>query len=352
VVKILHTADIHLKAGNDKRWSALQEIINIGIEEGIDLLIISGDLFDKTCDAERLRPEMHKIFSGTGFETILIPGNHDEKLREGIYLGENVHVLSKSPFDYYDYKDVRIIGLPFKRITSEEVFMMLRTLSNKLEEDKYNILLFHGELADRHFYSEDYGNECERRYMPLKLSYLKNLNVNYVLAGHYHKRFEILRLENGGFFVYPGSPVSITQKEIGQRKVNLFEVGGHPKEHPLNTFHFERVNINLNPLRITNPIEYVNEHLKNIHPMAKVFLTVRGFINSKATGITEKMLKRHIENALEGRYEDLIFKVRDIDIIQDELFERFKERLMRTDSSEEEKELMLELLVDVFTEMI
>jgi len=55
-MKILHTADIHLKEYNDERWEALQELINIGRKEKIDVLVISGDLFDRNTNAESLRP--------------------------------------------------------------------------------------------------------------------------------------------------------------------------------------------------------------------------------------------------------------------------------------------------------
>jgi len=352
MVKILHTADIHLKLEKDERWEALHEIIDIGREEGIDILVISGDFFDGTVDIERLRPELRKILSQAGFKTVIIPGNHDERLRKNIHLGENVHVLSRKPVDYYNYKDVRLIGIPFKRMSSEEVFKILRSLSNKLEADKSNILLFHGELADKYFHIEDFGNECDRRYMPLKLSYLRGLNIDYVLAGHYHKCFKVWPLENGGFFVYPGSPVSITKKEVGQRKINLLEVGDLPKERSLDTFHYEERDIKLSPLEESNPIEYIKNTINSIHPKAWIFLRIGGFIDSNTTGITEDELRNYVENILRGRGEcELYF--RDIDIIsQDDLFKRFKEKLMEIDCSEEEKELMLEMLIESFIEVM
>lgn len=57
-MKILHTADIHLRERHDERWKALQKIIEIGKREKIDVLAISGDLFDKGIDAEKLRPHI------------------------------------------------------------------------------------------------------------------------------------------------------------------------------------------------------------------------------------------------------------------------------------------------------
>jgi exonuclease SbcD len=76
-----------------------------------------------------------------------------------------------------------------------------------LTADKKNILLCHGELLDAFFSRTCFGAEGEGRYMPFKLSYFDDLNIDYVLAGHFHSRFDVWQLKNGGYFVYPGSPI-------------------------------------------------------------------------------------------------------------------------------------------------
>jgi len=76
-MKILHTADIHLKEYEDERWKALEKLIEIGKKEKVEIFAISGDLFNKDIDAENLRPKIRELFSYNGFQIILIPGNHD-----------------------------------------------------------------------------------------------------------------------------------------------------------------------------------------------------------------------------------------------------------------------------------
>jgi len=44
-MKILHTADLHLKEYGDERWETLQKLIDIAKKEKIDLFVICGDLF-------------------------------------------------------------------------------------------------------------------------------------------------------------------------------------------------------------------------------------------------------------------------------------------------------------------
>ena len=73
-MKILHTADIHLREYDDDRWKTLQKLIEIGKQEKVEIFVISGDLFDKDIDAENLRPKIREIFSNTGFKNRLSSG--------------------------------------------------------------------------------------------------------------------------------------------------------------------------------------------------------------------------------------------------------------------------------------
>ena len=52
MVKILHTADIHLREYKDERWEALEELVEIGKRNKVAIVTICGDLFDKDIDAE------------------------------------------------------------------------------------------------------------------------------------------------------------------------------------------------------------------------------------------------------------------------------------------------------------
>lgn len=348
-MKILHTADIHLKEYEDKRWEALQRLIEVGKEEKIEVLVISGDLFDKGINAENLRPKIREVFSNTGFKIVLIPGNHDrDSYLSGRYFGEDAVVLTNlsSPFEY---KDVRIWGMPFEPLEGEKILNKLHSLANSLTPDRKNILLYHGELLDAFFSRGDFGDEGEERYMPVKLSYFKGLNIDYVLSGHFHSHFDVWEIESGRYFVYPGSPISITKRETGQRKVNIFEVGGLPQEYPLDTPHFEEVVIGFDPFKDKEPLEIVEEYFKALHPEARIILKVKGFINSSAIGMNETELVEQIKKIAAGRCagdEDLSCEFRDIRIIlEDDLFKSFIEKLKRSDYEEEKKRQMRDLVI-------
>ncbi|MHC5038794.1 MAG: metallophosphoesterase family protein [Planctomycetota bacterium] len=346
-MKILHTADVHLKAFQDERWKALEHLIERGKSEGIGLFAISGDLFDKDVDAENLRHKIRALFSGTGYPIAIIPGNHDaESFPPDLYFGADV-VLFTGLDKPLELDEVRIFGLPFEPLEGMDLLAKLHAARPRFTDDKKNILLYHGELLDAVFARGDFGEEGENRYMPAKLAYFKDLNLDYVLAGHFHSRFDIRVIEPGRFFVYPGSPVSITRKETGLRKANLFEVGKPPQEHPLDTPHFETVNVLLDPADPSPPADRVESRLGSLHPLARAVLHVGGFVNGDLLEKGETEIAREIEEGVAGRNVELLpLAFRDIRrILEDDLFKRFDAKLEEVSLDAEKKKRVRDLAI-------
>jgi DNA repair exonuclease SbcCD nuclease subunit len=326
-MKILHTADIHLRNVVDERWKALEKLIEIGKREKIDLLVISGDLFDRDVEGEKLRPHIRNLFSIREFKIFIIPGNHDkDSYEKGWDFGEAI--ILDDPFTPYEFENLRIVGFPFKSLNKEETYKELRKLKGILKDDKENILLYHGELLDSFFHRGDFGEEGVEKYMPVKLSYFKDLNVKYVLAGHFHSKFNVWDLKNRRYFVYSGSPVSITKRELGRRSVNLFEIGDMPQEYPVDTFHYEEIRIKLDPFSSEEPLSIVRKKLGEVHREAKIILNVGGYINSAEIGMTEEQLKRKIKENLGSNVIEESYTFLDIkNILEDELFKEFERKL-------------------------
>lgn len=345
-MKILHTADIHLREFADDRWKTLQKLIEVGQKENVEIFAISGDLFDKGIDAEKLRPKIREVFSDTGCLVVLIPGNHDsDSYTSDMYFGEDTAILTDlySPFEY---GDVVIWGMPFEPIEGEGILSKLHLLAGKLTADKSNILLYHGELLDALFSRTDLGDEGQERYMPVKLSYFRHLRIDYVLAGHFHSRFDVRMLENGGYFVYPGSPISITKRETGQRKVNIFEVGEPPTEYLIDTPHFEEVVIELDPIKEKKPVEAVKRRMNRLHPDARIILTVRGFVNGEAIGMSESELVAQFKKIAAGKCAEEHYEFQDIrTILEDDLFKIFVEKLEGTNYEEQKKKQMRDVAI-------
>ncbi len=346
-MKLIHTADLHLKENSAVRWEALRELADLACREKIEVLIISGDLFDRQADAERLRPEIRQILSQGSFTTVIIPGNHDAGVfRSGLYFGDRVKVIT-DPEVPVDIGGALIFGLPYDTRSGEQVAYQLQSLAGRLSKEVPNVLLYHGELLDSYFSSWEWGNEGEQRYMPVRLSFFQGLPVDYVLAGHFHSRYAVWRLPEGGYFVYPGSPVAITSREKGRRKVNLFNLGEAPGESMLSTFHLEQVDINLEPEMDSDPGALVCKHLSGVHPSARLLLTVRGFYNSRLLGMNEQQLVNKIRQAAGDRlYQEPEFLFRDIStILENSLYRSFVKRLEKAGYPPEQQQSIQEMVI-------
>nr|WP_279231068.1 exonuclease SbcCD subunit D [Thermus altitudinis] len=89
-VRLLHTADWHLGKvlkGVDRTpevGEALKALVEVVAKEGVDLMVISGDLFDRpqvSAEAEAMAVEFFLRLRELGVPALVIAGNHDPKER-------------------------------------------------------------------------------------------------------------------------------------------------------------------------------------------------------------------------------------------------------------------------------
>jgi len=361
-MRITHTADIHLKDSSDERWRALKKVIELANEKECDVITISGDLFDNTAQAEKLRGEIRELFANTKARVLIIPGNHDKNVfRSGYFFGENVHIFE-------DFSKPLVVreccfwGLPYSDSSGQEVLRKLFKLKDKIEsarsEANKHFLLIHTELLDDVFLPSDYGDEGEGRYMPVRLSYFEDIGLDYVLAGHFHTNCSIRKIPPSCFFIYPGSPVSITRKEIGKRKVVFIDTeAGAIDEMQLDSFHFEEINIFLDPFDECLPIDRIKNSLDNLDRNASLILKVSGYIDSRESGVSEKLLWEQIHKLVEEQKislaEEVHTEYKDVGIIlSDDIFKNFNERLVEEDIDPEAKDRLRKLLIKAMTEIL
>ena len=352
-MKILHTSDIHLIEFNDDRWKALLKIIEMGKKEDIDVLAISGDLFDRSSNAELLKNEIRKVFSNNNFKVLLIPGNHDYKaFTQGVYFGKDVIYRKDADTPSFSDGNIDIWELPFEPVGEAEVLRKLKKISKQIDNRKVNILLFHGELIDAFYSGADYGEEGESNYMPVRLSYLENLGFQYILAGHFHRTFEIKNPADNVYFVYSGSPISITKKEIGKRAVDIFEVGNVPEAYEIDTPYYEFKEISINPSDDRDPISVVLEELKNNDPESRLILRVKGYIDSKRIEYGEEEFYKKIEKILPENIEEKEIDVNDVStILEDELYNEFYEYINSENIKETDRKEVIDLVIDTFIKL-
>ncbi|MCR4436509.1 MAG: DNA repair exonuclease [Clostridiales bacterium] len=221
-VKFLHCADLHLDApftslGSDGVKSsirrnelkqAFQGIIEAAEREKVDLLLISGDLYNhdyvKKSTINFINDGFHAI---APIKVFIIPGNHDPYVANSSYRSfqwsENVYILTEeTPCAVFDSMGICVYGagLGVSR-TNGPAFSHL----GPVDPDYINILLFHGTVD---------MNIGQNAYNPVESKVLSSLGMDYVALGHFHNRKDDM---GGTGTVYnPGSPDPLGFDEPGE----------------------------------------------------------------------------------------------------------------------------------------
>lgn len=317
----LHTSDLHLSEERPRTIRALEELLKTGEEYDIDILTIGGDLFHSEEDADILRPRLRESFSGNSFEILAIPGNHDrDAYKRNLDFGPDLNVGTREPFEKFVFDDVTIVGVPFVDTLTDELHTLLRSVA---EESDTSVILLHCTL-DIGYTTDDMGGEEITTYFPVSLSTLSHMRFDYVLAGHFHTDFILRDLEEGGKFVYPGSPVSHSWKEKGRRRAALIDLDeGTLEGIPLGTFYRDKFEGKVRPGEEDELIEKLSEWAgERSGEDCELKIAPTGHIK-----IDENEFGEFLEQACGGA-EIVRGGYRNVEqVLSHPLFRRFKERL-------------------------
>ena len=146
--------------------------------------------------------------------------------------------------------------------------------------------------------------------------------------------------------MYPGSPISITKKEVGVRKINLFEVGNPPNEYILDTPYFRNINIKFDPIEDLNPLEKVAKSIEDTKSYAKICLKIDGYLNCAGIGTNERDLTSDLKEMFSNRCYEINYEFKDIStILDDDLFIKFLKKMKDKNYSEAKETQMKDLLI-------
>ena len=206
-MKFAHLADTHLgyrQFGLIERekdfYEVFGKVIDKIIEEDVDFVIHSGDLFETAKPSPMALLEFQKgllKLKGAGIPMYAIAGNHDSVVRRGsippqvIFKKLGLKVISPINTNYL-HEDVFIAGLPYYPSSQSKVLKSkLVELSKKAASYEKSILVLHQGI-DKYF---GYQYELELGDIPD--------NFNYYAMGHIHKY--VCDDFGNGKLVYPGS---------------------------------------------------------------------------------------------------------------------------------------------------
>jgi len=354
-MKILHSSDLHLSSKYSERLEALEKIILVAGKENVDLVLIAGDFFDSSREANKLRPSLREKLSSLPFKILVIPGNHDY----GVYtsdlnFGNDIKILLKKPFEKVEFEDLKIVAVPY---ANQDFNDLVFDLKGEINKDKVNILLIHCSLDVPFLKESGFGDEERQLYLPVNSKVLAEIGFDYVLAGHFHSQYAENRISDKTVFIYSGSPVSITRKETGKRRVCIIDTSLKEAESiysvELDTFYYDDLRFIFKSGREFETLTELEQKL-GTYNIANVDLTVNldGFISIPEKEISEKI------NKIMGRYRKyrnrikLIENYRDVrDVLSDPLYIMFKNKLDEKDFSLELKSKIDEVAIFQLSQM-
>ncbi len=209
-MKLIHLADVHLGSKIDSKFPkdvsdalkteihvAFMNVIEYAKQNGISVIMISGDLFDSDHPFKKDKDLFYSVVEkNPDIDFLYLRGNHDDG--ENSIEFANLKTFS-GEWQNYTYGDVVISGIEF---TKENYSAMYSLLS--LDANKKNIVMMHGQVSD----SVGYESVCLKK--------LANKNVDYLALGHVHIP-SLKKLDDRGEYAYCGCLVGRGFDEIGKR---------------------------------------------------------------------------------------------------------------------------------------
>lgn len=287
-MKFLHTADTHIgyrayrkinpKTGINIRTedfaSSFSKVIDAAIEERVDFVLHSGDLFHATrpnTEALQMAIKPIKKLLDSNIPIFIIAGNHDLPSQKGI--GSPIRILANFDKCYawtrasskllnIDNKDINIVGIPYIRDEPEEIFSAeIEKISAKTGD--INILMSHQSLeevkrgAEENFTRFAGNKTINKSQVPI--------TFNYIALGHVHTHQIITHPMNKDIqFVYPGSTertsISERNEEKGYYIVELVNDNLETNFHPLET----REMLNLEYIITNKEIPTIRKEIRNL----------------------------------------------------------------------------------------
>ncbi len=247
-MKFIHLADLHIGKSvrdfsmiEDQRF-ILDQVIDIVREEGIDAVLIAGDVYDRGVppeEAVRLFDDFIYRLSEIPAKVLLISGNHDsdERLNFGsrLFTGREVFFAAKYQGHLFrqvfedGYGPVNFYLLPFvkasqvrhffpeARINSYDQAVRTAIESEDIDTDERNVIISHQFVAGR---SGEVALGGSENPSVARVGLVEQIGCDcfdkfdYAALGHIHKAQRVGREE----VRYAGAPLKYHQDEVNDVK--------------------------------------------------------------------------------------------------------------------------------------
>lgn len=229
--RFIHTSDIHLDSplkgleahedapveeirGATRR--ALENLIDLAIEEEVEFVLIAGDLYDgdwKDYNTGLFFVGQMSRLDKAGIKVFIIAGNHDaaNQITKTMPLPGNVTLYSHKKPQSIKLDNIGVI-IHGQSYASRAVTENIALQYPQYDSNYFNIGLLHTSLT---------GRKGHEDYAPCTLDELKSKGYDYWALGHVHKR-EIVSQDP--WIIFPGNVQGRHIKETGAKGATLVTV--------------------------------------------------------------------------------------------------------------------------------
>jgi DNA repair exonuclease SbcCD nuclease subunit len=255
MLKILHTADIHLGAKfsglgsksasqREQLRATFKNVIATAINEKVNIVLIAGDLFDSNQQSPRdinLVIEQFNLLGSNNIPVCLIPGTHDSLDSSSIYRKvdfegkcSNLKIFADENISCKEYPglDLTVYGKP--NLSNKSYISPLKGLKPSTST-KFHIAMAHGSLYIPEKIAED---DHVFRFEEVKAS-----GMDYLALGHWHRVYRCSekppawysgppewipdQTEKGGVLlisISDSGEVNVEPKKLGLREYDEVEI--------------------------------------------------------------------------------------------------------------------------------
>lgn len=298
-IKFIHTADMHIGTSFStanfghtlglKRRSEIKEtffrLLDQCKDEGVQLLLIAGDMFDNDyTELSDIKDVQKKFEELSDIQIVICAGNHDAIINSAscynlVSWSENVYIFPDKLSKY----TIESLNLDIYSFSWNKKEIKEMSFDNLQIEDKTrtNILMLHGDIYTQSI------------YLPLDIYELLDKGFDYIALGHVHKA------DLNDRFAYCGSIEPLDFKETGDHGAifgNIEEKKVKIEWRPIAKRSFETVSIEVNPEMSFEQIKgmalaVIRQAMK---PQALFRLTIEG-IKDEDVILNKSILKEVIE---------------------------------------------------------
>ena len=242
MLRLLHTADVHLGARHadlgeqaaaqrERQFASFKAAVDLAISEGVDVVLIAGDLFDSNTQpkrsVDRVAAELKRLVEAK-IRTVIIPGTHDVYDRASLYRVHDLPAMAGSTADD-DLVTVLTPDRPSIHLKSCDVVVHGQVFATKraphsplrdLQVDgdgtaAWHVGMVHGALA---IPGRTDGDE-----VVITREEIEATGLDYLALGHWHSTQQ--GRAGTTTYAYSGAPEPVAVTQDGAGKVLLVELG-------------------------------------------------------------------------------------------------------------------------------